>query len=154
MRHEWKKRRRFLKIHLGADIKSKKIISYKITDEHSHDIHHLPSLVEQDANKSKTTKVLTDGAYDSKNNFLCLYHNGIIPAIRVRKNSTGKARGCYPRKIFVISQLTNYNYWKDNVSCNLIKTNHLCNKAINFIVHVLVFPAEYPHFFHIYYQNY
>ena len=40
----------------------------------------------------------------------------IISAIRVRKNSTGKARGCYPRKISVISQLTNYNYWKDRVS--------------------------------------
>ena len=123
IRHKWKIRRGFLKIHVGADIKSKKIISYKITDEHSHDVtdehshdaQHLPSLVEQVSNKSKITKVLADGAYDSKNNFSCLYHKGIIPAIRVRKNST-KARGCYPRKLSVISQLTNYNYWRDSVS--------------------------------------
>ena len=115
IRHKWKIRRGFLKIHVGADIKSKKIVSYKITDEHSHDAQHLPSLVEQVSNKSKITKVLADGAYDSKNNFSCLYHKGIIPAIRVRKNST-KARGCYPRKLSVISQLTNYNYWRDSVS--------------------------------------
>ena len=41
IRHKWKIRRGFLKIHVGADIKSKKIISYKITDEHSHDAQHL-----------------------------------------------------------------------------------------------------------------
>ncbi len=116
MRHKWKSRRGFLKIHVDVDIKTKKIISYKITDEHSHDAQHLPSLVKQASNKFQITKVLADGAYDSMNNFSCLYHKGIIPAIRVRKNSTGKVTGCYSRKISLISQLTNYNYWKDSVS--------------------------------------
>jgi hypothetical protein len=53
-------------------------------------------------------------AYDSKNNSH-LYYNDIIPGIKVRKNSSGLSRGCYPRKVSVISQLTNYQYWKDSV---------------------------------------
>jgi hypothetical protein len=45
-----------------------------------------------------------------------LYHNDIVPGIKVRKNSSGRSGRCYPRKVSVISQLTNYQYWKDGVS--------------------------------------
>ena len=63
-------RRGFLKIHIAADVKTKKILSLKITDERSHDAQHLPSLVEQaEKNGNKIVKVLADGAYDSKDNF-------------------------------------------------------------------------------------
>ena len=41
MRHKWKTRQGFPKMRVGADIKSKKIISCKITDGHSHDAQHL-----------------------------------------------------------------------------------------------------------------
>ncbi|MDE1767197.1 MAG: IS5 family transposase, partial [Thaumarchaeota archaeon] len=47
MRDKWKRRRGFLKIHVGVDVNSKRIVSVKITDERSHDAQHLPSLVEQ-----------------------------------------------------------------------------------------------------------
>lgn len=95
----------------------KLIIQYsKITDECSHDAQHLPSIVGQASCHGKVVKVLTDAAYDSKNNFSYTYNNDIIPGIRVRKNSSGLSRGCYPRKISVISQLANYQYWKDSVS--------------------------------------
>lgn len=114
MRDKWNKRRGFLKIHVGVDVNSKKILALKITDERSHDARHLPSLVD-DAH-SKVIKVLADAAYDSKNNFSYLYHTDIIPGIKVRKNSSGKSGGCHPRKVSVISQLTNYQYWKDSVS--------------------------------------
>jgi hypothetical protein len=57
---------------------------------------------------------VADAAYDSKNNFSHLYYNDIIPGIKVRKNSSGRSRGCYPRKVSAVSQLTNYQYWKDS----------------------------------------
>src|SRR5579885_181590 len=116
MREKWKKRRGFLKIHVGVDVNSKKIVSLKITDERSHDAQHLPSLVDQATCSGKVSKVLADAAYDSKNNFSYLYHNDIVPGVKVRKNSSGRSRGCYPRKVSVISQLKMYQYWKDSVS--------------------------------------
>jgi DDE family transposase len=115
MREKWKTRRGFLKIHVGVDVTSKKIVSLKITDERSHDAQHLPHIVEEASGCRRIKKVLADAAYDSKNNFSFLYHNDIIPAIKVRKNSSGRSRGCYPRKISVISQITRYQYWKDSV---------------------------------------
>jgi hypothetical protein len=116
MRDKWNRRRGFLKIHVGVDVVSKKIVSLKITDERSHDAQHLPGLVEQALYHGTITKVLADAAYDSKNNFSFLYHNDIVPAIKVRKNSSGKSGGCHPRKVSVISQLGNLQYWKDSVS--------------------------------------
>ena len=44
MRQKWHMRRGFLKIHVGADVNTKKIVSLKITDDHSHDAAHLPEL--------------------------------------------------------------------------------------------------------------
>jgi hypothetical protein len=116
MRDKWNRRRWFLKIHVGVDVASKKIVSLKITDERSHDAQHLPSLVQQASSCGTITKALVDAAYDSKNNFSFLYHNDIVPGIKVRKNSSGRSGGCYPRKVSVISQLGNLQYWKDSVS--------------------------------------
>jgi len=116
MRDKWGRRRGFLKIHVGVDVNSKKIVALKITDERSHDAQHLPSLVDQASCHGRVVKALTDAAYDSRNNFSYLYHNDIVPGIKVRKNSSFKSGGCYPRKMSVISQLANYQYWKDSVS--------------------------------------
>jgi hypothetical protein len=41
MRDKWKKRRGFLKMHVGVDTGSKRIVGLKITDERSHDAQHL-----------------------------------------------------------------------------------------------------------------
>jgi hypothetical protein len=112
MRDKWKRRRGFLKIHVCVDINSKKIVSLKITDEKSHDAKHLPDLVEEAQNHRKVIKALADAAYDSKNNFSYLWYHDIVPAIKVRKNSSFKSGGCYPRKVSVISQLTNYSTGK------------------------------------------
>jgi len=116
IRDKWKKRRGFIKIHVGVDIASKKILSLKVTDERSHDAKHLPSLVQQASCYGKVIKVLADPAYDSKNNFSFLYHNDTVPGIKVRKNSSCRSGGCYPRMVSVISQITRYQYWKDSVS--------------------------------------
>ena len=116
MRDKWKKRRGFLKIHVGVDVASKKIVALKITDERSHDAQHLPELVREAGDHGKVVKVLADPAYDSKNNFSYAYNNDIVPGIKVRKNSSGRSGGCYPRKVSVISQFGMYQYWRDSVS--------------------------------------
>jgi hypothetical protein len=81
------RRRGYLKIHLAVDVKSKRILSVKVTDEHKHDSRVLPELVENISKQKgkKITKVLADGAYDSNSIFQFLSNRGILPCIRLRK---------------------------------------------------------------------
>ena len=38
-------RKGYLKIHIAVDVKTKKILSFKVTDEHTHDSKALPGLI-------------------------------------------------------------------------------------------------------------
>ena len=47
MKDKWNIRKKgYLKIHVAVDVKTKKILSMKVTDEHVHDSKALPELVE------------------------------------------------------------------------------------------------------------
>ncbi len=48
MREKWKAKNKkgYLKIHVAVNVKTKKILSMKVTDEHVHDSKALPELVE------------------------------------------------------------------------------------------------------------
>lgn len=117
IRHKWDhKRKGFLKIHVGVDVSTKQILALKITDEHSHDSKHLRYLVRESSKRGKIIKLLGDGAYDSREIFSYLDDQNIIPAIKVRRNSIPKSRGCYPRKKAVTEQLTDYKRWCTSVS--------------------------------------
>lgn len=115
MRQKWQKRRGFLKIHVAVNVKTKQITGLEITDDHSHDSKHFVSLVEQSKKFGNVIKTLADGAYDTKDDFTYLYHEGIIPAIKTRKNSSINT-DCYPRRKSVLAQIFNYELWKHSVS--------------------------------------
>ena len=71
----------YLKIHIAVvNIKNKKIISLKVTDEHVHDRKVLPRLVEYITKSKNITvcKVFAESAYDSNEIFRCLVDNRII----------------------------------------------------------------------------
>jgi|APSaa5957512535_1039671.scaffolds.fasta_scaffold33615_3 hypothetical protein len=114
MRQKWQKRRGFLKIHVAVDVKSKQITGVSITDDKSHDSKSFVSLVEQSKQIGNVTKVLADGAYDTKDCFSYLYHDNITPGIKTRKNSS-ITTDCYPRRKFVLAQLYNLDMWKNSV---------------------------------------
>jgi hypothetical protein len=117
MRRKWgRKRRGFLKIHVGVDVSTNQVLAVKITDEHSHDSRCLKYLARQSARFGRVEKLLGDGAYDSRKIFSFLDGKNIVPAIRVKRNSIPKSRGCYPRKQAVISQLSDYHAWCTSVS--------------------------------------
>ena len=61
MRQKWQKRRGFLKIHVGADVKTKKILSLKITDIilTMQSIWGGPELVQKASQKRNVVKVLS-----------------------------------------------------------------------------------------------
>lgn len=115
--HKWQKQRKgFLKIHVGVDTETKQILATKVTDQHSHDSKHLKEIVMESENHGTVSKVLADGAFDSRKIFSYLDDRNIIPAIRARKNSVPKSKGCYPRKKAVMEQLAGYSNWCASVS--------------------------------------
>jgi Transposase DDE domain len=101
---------------VAVDIKKKKIISLEVTSEEVHDNKMLKKIVDNASKNNDVKRVLADGTYNSKKNFQYLYDNNIEAAIKVRKNSTGRSMGCYPRKIAVLQQLKDFNKWKASVS--------------------------------------
>ena len=116
MRQKWQKRRGFIKIHVAVDVKSKQITGLEITDDKSHDSKHFISLVKQLKQFGNVTKVLADGAHDTKDNFSYLYYeNNITAGIKTRKNSSVNT-DCYPRRKSVLAQIFNYELWRDSVS--------------------------------------
>ena len=69
------KKKGYLKIHIAVNVKSKEILSIKVTDEHVHDSKALPELVENIIKSDSVTaidKLFADGAYDGNDIFRCL----------------------------------------------------------------------------------
>lgn len=117
MHHKWKNQKKgFLKIHVGVDTGTKQILAARVTDQHSHDSRHLKGIVRTASRYGTISKVLGDGAFDSRKAFSFLDGKNIIPAIRVRRNSVPKSGGCYPRKKAVMEQLADYSGWCHSVS--------------------------------------
>lgn len=119
IRDKWGIRKGYLKIHIAVDIKSKKILSMKVTDEHIHDSKMVPELVQNIIKSNNITaigKLFADGAFDNNGVFRCLADNGIMPCIKVRRNSRVKKTNHFLRNLSVISQKKDLQGWKDSVS--------------------------------------
>ncbi|HEY6536515.1 MAG TPA: transposase [Candidatus Nitrosocosmicus sp.] len=124
MQDKWKIRKKgYLRIHVAVNIKTKKILAIRVTDEHVHDSKELPGLVDgviKSNNMTTTTtttaaaaaaaaatigRLFADGAYDSNDMFEILAENGILPCIKVRKNSRVRWRkGNFLRNLSVLAQ--------------------------------------------------
>ena len=112
MRHVWKVKRPFIKVHLAVDVKTGKILSMEVTKEEVRDGKMLVPMVEQASSNANVKRLMGDGAYDSRANFRYLHEEGIEPVIKVRKDSSMKAKGCMPRKLVAMEQLRDYERWK------------------------------------------
>ena len=104
MRHVWKVKRGYLKIHFAVDIKTKQVVSMDVSSEKVHDGRRLKRLVNRAEENVRVGRVLGDGAYDSRANFNFLDELHIKPVIRIRKGSVPKSKGCQARKLAVIEQ--------------------------------------------------
>jgi hypothetical protein len=112
IRHVWKVKRPFIKVHLAVDVKTGKILSMEVTKEEVRDAEMLVPMVKNASSSAKVARLLGDGGYDSRANFRYLHDNGIEPVIKVRKSSSMKAKGCMPRKLVAVEQLRDYERWK------------------------------------------
>ena len=120
--NKWHVKKGYLKIHISVNITSKKILSIKVTDEQVHNGKTLLELVVDviKPNRKITAavgKLFSDGAYDSNDVFRCLSDNGVIPCIKLRKNSRVRLKTDYIlRNLLVIDQKNELQKWKDSVS--------------------------------------
>jgi hypothetical protein len=136
MREKWGIRKGYLKIHIAVDVKTKEILSMKVTDEHIHDSKILPELVDEIIDSDSITtiaKIFGDGAYDNNGIFRCLADNGVIPCIKVRKNAKFKKTNHILRNLSVISQKNDLQKWKDSVSYGqrwIVETVFSCLKRM------------------------
>ncbi len=111
---KWKKeKRKFLKLHIMADKKTKKIVGFRVTSEHTGDSKKFVPLVKEASKKTKIKKAYADTAYDSRKNFNLLKEKGIEPAIKVRKNARTLSRGSpLRRQETVLTKKLGLEGWK------------------------------------------
>ena len=83
MQDKWKSKNNnkkgYLKIHVAVNVKTKKILSIKVTDEYVHDSKALPELIENVMESDKQITIgnlFADGAYDGNEIFRYLGDNG------------------------------------------------------------------------------
>ena len=135
----------YLKTHITVNVKTKKILSMKITDEHVHDSKALPELVDDIIKPNSMTiaaapaaatlgRLFADGSYDGNDIFGYPADNGILPCIKVRKNSRVKwKRGNILRTLSVLAQRNDIQKWKDSVSYGqrwIVETVFSCIKRM------------------------
>ena len=119
MRDKWHVKKGYLKIHISVNVRNKKILSMKVTDEHVHDGKALPELVDNITKPDRKTtvfKLFADGAYDGNDVFRHLSDNGILPCIKTRKNARIKlSTNHILRNFSVLAQRNGLQRWKDSV---------------------------------------
>jgi len=112
IRHLWRRKRGFLKIHIAVDVKKKRIVALQVTDDRVGDGRMLEPLVEEASEKARVVETLGDGAYDTSSNFLYLTQKKIRPSIKARRPTRGTPSGCTPRKLAIQEYLSNPERWK------------------------------------------
>jgi hypothetical protein len=112
IRQKWAVKRGFIKAHLAVDVRTGKILSMEVTKEDVPDGRILTPLVEGASSRANVTRAIGDGAYDSRAIFGYLHDRQIQAVIKVKKNSSMRAKGCMPRKLVAMEQLKDYERWK------------------------------------------
>jgi hypothetical protein len=106
---------RWIKLHVVVDKTSKQVLSFRVTDQHTHDSElFIPLLKQVDRliGPGHIKKVLGDRGYDSKPNFNYVEKRGAIPTIRPRKSANPMKEQPLTRKRLVKSILRHgYKKW-------------------------------------------
>ena len=85
-----RKKKEFIKLHMAADAKSKKVVSFRITRGNVHDAKKFCPLVRESFRKYNIDKVYADKAHDNRRNFNLLDRLNVQPVIAIRNNASTK----------------------------------------------------------------
>jgi len=83
-------KRKFLKLHLVVNIKTKQVIWCEVTTEEVRDGKKLPEMISCSEKHGKLKNAYFDAAYDSKKNYSLLKDKKITPVIRPKRTATLK----------------------------------------------------------------
>jgi hypothetical protein len=111
IRHKWKVRRGWLKLHIATDIKSHKVIRFYLTPENIGDSTLGEYFVEEISKKARIKSFLADGSYDTYSIFDKCDKNNIKAGIRVRKDARRKPLKAPLRTKTIDAQRENWEYW-------------------------------------------
>nr|WP_121011984.1 IS5 family transposase [Hydrogenivirga caldilitoris] len=117
-KHGKKTRKGWIKLHVALDLKRKKVVAMKVTDERVHDSQKAKELIEKSKKKAegkgkRVSKVIADAGYDTHEFFRYLGEEGIEPAVLVRKGAKIKGN---PVRDRVIRQIRKgKKKWKEAV---------------------------------------
>jgi hypothetical protein len=103
----WNKKKQigWIKFHVIADTDTNEILAFVITTEECGDNTCFKMLLEMVTNAGHSIDTIyADAAYDSKENWR-LEHAGIRFISNLKKNSSGKFRGCAPRGVQVLRRM-------------------------------------------------
>jgi hypothetical protein len=108
-----RKKKEFIKLHIAADAKSKKVVSFRITRGNVHDAKKFCPLVRESFKKCNIDRVYADKAHDNRRNFNLLDRLDVEPVIIIRNNASTTARGCQLRRdeVLLLKKL-GYEKWK------------------------------------------
>ena len=111
LRHKWQRKRKgWIKLHVVISLKDITVLSFTITDEHTHDSKAARVLLNN--MKNNILRLFGDSGYDSKYIYNMFGYNAVIPA---RKNASTKSRGSYARaKIVRFIKKNSMEQWKEN----------------------------------------
>ncbi|ARD84752.1 transposase IS4 family protein [Ferroplasma acidiphilum] len=111
--HKWhRKRKGWIKLHVIISLKDVTVLSFTITDEHTHDSKAARKLLSK--MKNNILRIFGDRGYDSKYIYNMFGYNAVIPP---RKNASTKSRGSYARaKIVRFIKKNSMEQWKENNS--------------------------------------
>ncbi len=83
------KRKQYVKLHIGVNIKNSEVVASEVTDESVSDNKEMGRLIEEaERNGNKVSSLLGDRGYDSQDNYGALYRQGIKSGIKPRATLT------------------------------------------------------------------
>jgi Transposase DDE domain len=107
------KKEEFIKLHITVDVKSKKVVSFRVTKGNIHDSKKFSPMIREVSEQYDIDKMYADKAHDNRHSFNLLDNLNIEPAIQIRKNASIKTKGCPLRRdeVLLIKKL-GYERWK------------------------------------------
>jgi len=95
IRHKWRVRRGFAKLHLPMDADTREVLAAVVTDEKAGDAAQLPDLLHVAVGDDRLpgAVLLADGGYVSRANMAECARLNVAPNIRLPVNRTARGRG-------------------------------------------------------------
>jgi hypothetical protein len=121
------KKQKWIKIHFVIDVKSKRILEFKVTTDKVHDNKRFRGLIRKTSRKHDIKKAAADPGYDDHKNYLLCDKKGIEPIIKPKRSANPYAISCNSEKykehkprIKVIKdfQKLGYKKWRDKTGYN------------------------------------